>query len=90
MRPIGIGGGGLEGLHRRRDHLAVLVDHIGIGQIVLLGIGIFDIADRALGLATLPATPSLPLAPMPPGQSHRRRHADLAPSNPARLSRDNR
>ena len=41
----------LERLRGRGDGLAVLVDHLGVGQLVLLGIGIFDVADRALGLA---------------------------------------
>ena len=47
--PVGVGGGGLERLDRRRDGLAGLVDHVGVGQLVLLGVGVFDIADRALG-----------------------------------------
>ena len=48
--PIGVGGSRLERLQLGRDRLAVLVDHVGVGQLVLLGIGILDIADRALGL----------------------------------------
>ncbi len=42
---------------------------LAFGQLVLLGVGVFDVADRALRLATLLATPSLPLAPMPTGHS---------------------
>ena len=34
----------------RRDRLAVLVDQVGVGQLVLLGVGVFDVADRALRL----------------------------------------
>ena len=39
-----------NGSRGRRDRLAVLVDHLGVGQLVLLGVGVLDIADRALGL----------------------------------------
>ena len=48
--PVGVGGGGLEGVRGRRDRLAGLVDHVGVGELVLLGVGILDVADRALGL----------------------------------------
>ena len=69
MRPVGVGCRGLEGILRRSDRLAGLVDHVGVGQLILYGIGVFDIADRALGAGTLLATPSLPLPPIPPGHS---------------------
>src|SRR6266516_5234537 len=48
--PIGVGCSGLERRRGRRNVLAVLVDHVGMGQLVLLGIGVFDVADRTLGL----------------------------------------
>ena len=48
--PIGAGSGGLERLHRRSNGLARSVDHLGIGQVVLLGISIFDITERTDGL----------------------------------------
>ena len=34
----------------RSDRLAVLVDHLRVGELVLLGVGVLDVADRALGL----------------------------------------
>ncbi len=50
LGPVGVGGGGLEALGRRADNLSVLVDHFHEGQLILLGVGVFDIADRALGV----------------------------------------
>src|SRR3984885_4836234 len=44
--PIGAPGGGLERLHRRSDSLARRVDHLGKGQVVLLGVSVFDVAER--------------------------------------------
>ena len=49
--PVGIGSRRLEGFDGRLHRLAGLVDHTGVGQLVLLGIGVLDIADRVLGLA---------------------------------------
>ena len=49
--PVGIRGSSLESLDGRLHRLAALIDQGRIGQLVLLGIGIFDIADRVLGLA---------------------------------------
>ena len=51
--PIGIGGCSLERFRGRRNRLAGLVDHFGEGQLVLLGVGILDIADRAFGVANV-------------------------------------
>ena len=51
LRPVGVGSSGLERGDGRLHGLAGLVDHRGVGQLVLLGVGIFDIADRVLGLA---------------------------------------
>src|SRR6185437_3276499 len=49
--PVGVGSGRLEGLGGRLDGLAGLVDERGVGQLVLLGVSVFDIADRVLGLS---------------------------------------
>jgi len=51
--PIGTCGGSLEGLHCRSDGLARMINHLGIGQVVLLGVSVFDIAERALGLSRI-------------------------------------
>ena len=51
--PVPLGKGcrrGERGL-RRAYRLAGVIDHTRVGQVVLLGIGIFDIADRVFGLA---------------------------------------
>src|SRR4249920_96416 len=45
-----MGGSGGEGRRGWLDCLTVLIEHLGIGHLVLLGVGILDIADRALGL----------------------------------------
>src|SRR5207237_1132530 len=50
LLPVGTGGSGLERGGIRRDGRAVLVEHTDRRQLVLLGIGIFDVADRALGV----------------------------------------
>ena len=80
LRPVGAGGGGLEAFHGRRDELAGLVPQLRRGQMVLLGVGAFDIADAAPMLRTVPATPSLPLAPAPAGHFTLVDDAHLAPS----------
>ena len=48
--------------------IAGRVLHVGIGQVVLLGIGELDVAHRAWQLLDLAETPSLPLPPSPTGQ----------------------
>ena len=53
LGPVGVGGGRLERCDGRLHGLASLVDHRRIGQLVLLGVGIFDVADRVLGLADI-------------------------------------
>ena len=53
LGPVGVGGGRLERCDGRLHGLAGLVDHRRIGQLVLLGVGIFDVADRVLGLADI-------------------------------------
>ena len=53
LRPVGIRRRGLERRDRRLHGLAGLVDHGGVGQLVLLGIGVFDVTDRILGLADI-------------------------------------
>src|SRR5215813_10479147 len=51
--PIGIGRRRLESFRCWRNRLAGLVDHLGEGQLVLLGVSVLDIADRALGVADI-------------------------------------
>ncbi len=46
-RPVRVGGRSLERLHRWRDELAILVLEQRGGQVVLLGVGAFVIADAA-------------------------------------------
>src|SRR3546814_1314545 len=48
--PVGIGGRSSKGFRGRSNLLAGLVDHVGEGQLVLLGIGILDVADGTTGL----------------------------------------
>src|SRR5262249_54754298 len=48
--PVGIGAGGLGAVRAWGHDLTVLVHHLGIGEFVLFGIGVLDIANRALGL----------------------------------------
>src|SRR5256885_1018823 len=54
LRPLASGerppGRRLEGHGGRRHGLARLVHHLGEGELVLLGVGVLDIADRALGI----------------------------------------
>ena len=47
--PVRIAGSGGERLHRGHDGLAALVDQFAGAELGLPGIGIFDVADRALG-----------------------------------------
>src|SRR6185437_12655066 len=51
--PVGVGRRSLEGFGGRRDGLAGLVDHRGVGQLVLLGVGVFNVADGVLGLTDI-------------------------------------
>src|SRR4029077_19725188 len=48
--PVGIGRCRREGRRRRLYTLAVLVDHLRVGQLVRLGVSVLDVADRAFGL----------------------------------------
>src|SRR3546814_3616103 len=48
--PVVIGGRSSKGFRGRSNLLAGLVDHVGEGQLVLLGIGILDVADGTTGL----------------------------------------
>ena len=48
--PTGTCGGGPESCGDGTYGLPVLIDHLGVGEVVLLGIGIFNKADRAIGL----------------------------------------
>src|SRR5262249_26082515 len=49
--PVGARRGGGDRLGNGRDRLAVLVDHLHRGQVILLGVGGLDVADRAFGVA---------------------------------------
>ena len=44
---IGSGGGG-ERCDSGGNHFAVIVHQLGGGEVVLLGVGVFDVADRSL------------------------------------------
>src|SRR5262249_1369346 len=48
--PLGARSRSLEGLGGRGYSLARLVHHVGVDHLVLLGIGVFDIANRAFGV----------------------------------------
>src|SRR6476620_3857940 len=43
--PVRVGGGSLERRTGRRDRLAFLVDHLGVNELVLQGVGILDVAN---------------------------------------------
>src|ERR1700722_2016805 len=75
--PIGVGRRGLESRARRANSFAVLVDQLGIDELVLQRIGVLDVADRPFGLAhvvgdTLVAFGADTVRPFP-----RSRRADL-------------
>src|SRR5690606_2945823 len=49
--PVCVGSGGSKAFLTRLDELAVLVLQLGPGQFVLLGVSVFNVADRVLQLA---------------------------------------
>ena len=51
--PVGIRRRSLERFRGWRNRLAGLVDHLGEGQVVLLGIGILDVSDRTFGITNV-------------------------------------
>jgi uncharacterized protein YciI len=59
--PVGVGGCSLERLHSWGDDLAVLVQHFCNHELVLLGVGILDITNGALGLAEVGGHALVPL-----------------------------
>src|SRR4030095_10893701 len=71
------GGRGLEALRARSHDLAVLVDHLGVGEFVLFGIGVFDVADRTLGVRNVVGNTLVTLGSNAGRPFHRRVDADL-------------
>ena len=59
---VGVCGGGLEGVHGRRDGLAGLIDHVGVGHVIFDDVGILDIADRAVHLLDIGGNTGIALA----------------------------
>jgi hypothetical protein len=51
--PVRVGRGGLKRLQNRADGLAILVEHFREHEVVLLGIGVLNVADRTLGLGNI-------------------------------------
>src|SRR4029077_7614828 len=61
--PVGIGGRSLKATGVRSHNLAVLVYHFGMGELVLLGVGILDITDCALGVGHVVSNTLITLGP---------------------------
>src|ERR1700689_1915273 len=77
MGPVGVGSRRLESFIGRLHGLAGLVDQRSKGQLVLLGVGVFDVTDRVLGLADIAGDALIALGADAGGPFDRGAGADL-------------
>ncbi|MCY1515388.1 hypothetical protein D9M68_499720 [compost metagenome] len=76
--PVGTGGGGLEGAVVGRDERAGGVLQLGVGHLVLLDVGVLDVADRVGQAVHESGDAFVALATRAGGPVHGRAFADLA------------